>query len=205
MIEIAEPDFDLTLKQIGDNTHPVVNHINSLGMEEMVFLAVNEESLKWADMVKNLLAFFYNVSCRVEMIRCQALDDGTHAVYDVPIYPRIRRKSVVILNSAVDSGDSVLAVQDYLDFRYHNIRAMKVGAMAAKPTQTIAVPELTTFKIPQSSYAVGFGLEYNGKYHELEGIRSLTPAEKKEKKIKKPAPRMTMGIGGPGRIVKVKK
>jgi hypoxanthine-guanine phosphoribosyltransferase len=212
MITLDDPEFSLPLKQLGDGTRHggLLDQINNLGLEAPVILAVNPESMQFADMVRNLLGAFYNVRFEVEGIGCQQVGDEQYAVHDLPAYPSIRKKGLIILNAAVDTGATILAVQDYLDFRYHNIKSMHIGAMVVKGVQEVVAPEMTVFATPQDAYVVGFGLEYNGKHSELEGIRGLTREEKKEKKEKKPHPNMARGklnrgMGGPGQIVTVKR
>lgn len=103
-------------------------------------------------------------------------------LYDVPSRYYFEKKNVIIVDDIIDSGKTAKAVGKILmrNLKSNHIRVAALCVKGETLPEWLDV-EAVGFLLPKEQFVVGFGMDYNQKFRELNEIRPLRDEERAEK------------------------
>ena len=144
--------------------------LNTYEEEIPILLVTLKGSVRFACEVMNRLRTPYSL----EFIQCKSYEgtESTGRVFVNPLFDPInlRNRQVFIIENIVDTGRTIESLLKFVG------EDVKVVTMLDKPSRRV-VPVKINFvgkEIPDL-FVIGFGLDYNGRYRDLNYIGVLTP------------------------------
>lgn len=104
-------------------------------------------------------------------------------MYEIPSEHLIKDKPIVLLDDIVDTGKTALAISRFLNAKMKPA-SVEFGAMVVKvhPLPSWVTEELCGFHVPaKTPFLIGYGLDYNDEYRELEDIVVFERKKQREK------------------------
>ena len=88
-------------------------------------------------------------------------------------------RDVLIVEDIIDSGTTVKTIEDAL--RMMGANDVQVASVLQRYSTPTSARYHSLFNIDDDAFMVGFGLDHDGKFRELEGVYEYTPEESLDK------------------------
>jgi hypoxanthine phosphoribosyltransferase len=98
--------------------------------------------------------------------------------YGAPSIHLIKKKQVVLVDDVVDSGNTILGTVEYLKQKKQATHIAAVALCVKGDRPRWLSEEAVAFQLPKSEFIVGFGMDYNRHYRDLDEIRPITAGER---------------------------
>lgn len=161
---IDEESLNLKIKQLAKTLN---NYYAD--KDELILVCI----LKGSVMFMAELAKYLNVETKMEFMSVSSYEDNTYSSGNVKILMDldidIKDKEVLIVEDIIDTGFTLKKIKETLLKR--EPKDLKIITLLDKPErrEVEIKPDFTGFKIP-NEYVVGFGLDYNQLYRNLNYI-----------------------------------
>lgn len=173
-IENGRIETLISEKELQSRVKEIAEEINKeYAGQTITFICVLRGSLYFtADLTKHI-----TLPCKIDFFDVSSYHGGTVSSGKVKILKDleddIEGENVIIVEDIVDTGRSILAMQEVLSLR--NAKSLKVCSLLDKPSQRI-IEGLTIdyigFTIPPK-FVVGYGLDYDQQYRNLPFVGEL--------------------------------
>lgn len=161
---IDEESLNLKIKQLAKTLNDYY-----ADKDELILVCI----LKGSVMFMAELAKYLNVETKMEFMSVSSYEDNTYSSGNVKILMDldidIKDKEVLIVEDIIDTGFTLKKIKETLLKR--EPKGLKIVTLLDKPErrEVEIKPDFTGFKIP-NEYVVGFGLDYNQLYRNLNYI-----------------------------------
>ena len=161
---IDEESLNLKIKQLAKTLND-----NYADKDEIILVCI----LKGSVMFMAELAKYLNVKTKMEFMSVSSYEDNTYSSGNVKILMDldidIKDKEVLIVEDIIDTGFTLKKIKETLLKR--EPKDLKIVTLLDKPErrEVEIKPDFTGFKIP-NEFVVGFGLDYNQLYRNLNYI-----------------------------------
>ena len=161
-------DRDTLHTRVGELAAEVAAHLDGL---EVVVLVVLKGSVPFsADLMRVL-----GLPLHVEYIRAKSYDGqastGEVVFSHLPEEP-LKGRHVVVVEDILDTGNTAVAILDFVNAQHP--ASMTLVSLLDKPSRRVrkVTADFVGFTI-EDHFVVGYGLDYNERYRELDAIYTL--------------------------------
>lgn len=164
-----------TKQEIDQMVYSIAHNINNdYAGEEVVAIIIMKGSLMFAaDLIRAL-----TMNVKIDFMQVSSYGGGTESTGNIKIKKDsdidLNDKNVLIIEDIVDSGRTLALLRPTLEKR--GAKSVKIATLLSKPDRRVVeVPvEYIGAEIPDE-FVVGYGLDYDEKYRQMDYIGILKP------------------------------
>ena len=164
-----------TKQEIDQMVYSIAHNINNdYAGEEVVAIIIMKGSLMFAaDLIRAL-----TMNVKIDFMQVSSYGGGTESTGSIKIKKDsdidLNDKNVLIIEDIVDSGRTLALLRPTLEKR--GAKSVKIATLLSKPDRRVVdVPvEYIGAEIPDE-FVVGYGLDYDEKYRQMDYIGILKP------------------------------
>ena len=164
-----------TKQEIDQMVYSIAHNINNdYAGEEVVAIIIMKGSLMFAaDLIRAL-----TMNVKIDFMQVSSYGGGTESTGNIKIKKDsdidLNDKNVLIIEDIVDSGRTLALLRPTLEKR--GAKSVKIATLLSKPDRRVVdIPvEYIGAEIPDE-FVVGYGLDYDEKYRQMDYIGILKP------------------------------